>query len=49
LTDLGSTNGTFVNGQELGPNVETQVMSSDVIVFGDSHLASFVYDVGSDQ
>lgn len=44
LTDLGSTNGTYVNGKELERNVETIVKSSDVVVFGDDHLASFIYD-----
>ena len=49
LTDLGSTNGTYINGKEIERNVETAVKSSDVIVFGDSHLASFIYDASSDE
>lgn len=48
LVDLGSTNGTFVNGKELERNVETVVKSSDVIVFGDDHLASFIYDASEE-
>ena len=45
LTDLGSTNGTYVNGKELDRDVEYVVKGSDEIVFGDDHLASFIYDV----
>mmetsp|Transcript_12177 Transcript_12177/g.34542 ORF Transcript_12177/g.34542 Transcript_12177/m.34542 type:complete len:152 (+) Transcript_12177:275-730(+) len=48
LTDLGSTNGTYVNGKELERNVETAVKTSDVIVFGDGHLASFIYDASEE-
>lgn len=48
LTDLGSTNGTYVNGKELERNVETVVKTSDVIVFGDGHLASFIYDASDE-
>ena len=47
LTDLGSTNGTYVNGKELDRNVEYVVKSSDEIVFGDDHLASFIYDAST--
>lgn len=43
VTDLGSTNGTYINGKELEPQQETCVNIQDEIVFGDSHLASFVF------
>jgi pSer/pThr/pTyr-binding forkhead associated (FHA) protein len=34
LTDLGSTNGTFVNGARLAPNVTMTITANDTIVFG---------------
>jgi len=43
VTDLGSTNGTYINGKELEPQQEICVNIQDEIVFGDSHLASFVF------
>lgn len=43
VTDLGSTNGTYINGKELEPQQEVCVNIQDEIVFGDSHLASFVF------
>lgn len=43
VTDLGSTNGTYINGKELTPQQEVCVNIQDEIVFGDGHLASFVF------
>lgn len=43
VTDLGSTNGTYLNGKELEPQQEINVNVQDEIIFGDSHLASFVF------
>lgn len=52
VTDLGSTNGTYLNGKELAPQQEVCVNIQDEIIFGDSHLASFVFledDMPSDD
>ncbi len=38
IEDKGSTNGTFVGGQRLRPNVETKVTRGDLIKLGDSEL-----------
>lgn len=44
ITDLNSTNGTVVNGQELSPmdNIEVEVGSE--VIFGDMYLARFLLD-----
>lgn len=44
ITDLNSTNGTVVNGQELSPmdNIEVEVGSE--VIFGDMYLARFLVD-----
>jgi hypothetical protein len=34
LMDLGSSNGTFINGKRLNPNVETMLGNGDVIALG---------------
>jgi pSer/pThr/pTyr-binding forkhead associated (FHA) protein len=36
VQDLGSTNGTFLNGVRLSPGVRTQIYDGDSISFGDS-------------
>ncbi|KAI8467167.1 MAG: SMAD/FHA domain-containing protein [Monoraphidium minutum] len=48
VTDLNSTNGTMVNGQELSPmdNVEVEVGAE--ITFGDIYLARFQLDMVTD-
>lgn len=43
VTDLGSTNGTLLNGKEIEPNQEIAVRVGEEIVFGDSHLGSFIF------
>lgn len=43
VMDLGSTNGTLLNGKEIEPRVETAVREGEEIVFGDSHLGSFIF------
>eukprot|EP00878_Enallax_costatus_P002873 GHUV01003066.1.p2 GENE.GHUV01003066.1~~GHUV01003066.1.p2 ORF type:complete len:192 (+),score=47.40 GHUV01003066.1:321-896(+) len=44
ITDLNSTNGTLVDGKELGPmdNIEVEVGSE--VIFGDMYLAKFRLD-----
>lgn len=44
ITDLGSTNGTFVNGQRLTPQVARQLNPGDSIRIGD---AQYTYEGGS--
>ena len=47
LTDLGSTNGTFVNEQRLSPRVPRLLVSNDVIRIGSTRLT---YEIaGSDD
>ncbi|MEW5300578.1 MAG: hypothetical protein WDW36_003497 [Sanguina aurantia] len=41
VTDLGSTNGTVVDGLELAPNVETMLAVGGEVTFGDEFLARF--------
>ena len=41
VTDLGSTNGTFVDGVELEPNAKVAVSPGQEVIFGDMHLAAF--------
>ncbi|KAL2322100.1 hypothetical protein Fmac_026479 [Flemingia macrophylla] len=41
VTDLDSTNGTFINQKRLRPGVVTPISSGSVITFGDTHLAMF--------
>lgn len=41
VVDLGSTNGTYINDEEIDPNKEQDVKVSDALVFGDTHLAKF--------
>lgn len=40
ITDLGSTNGTIVDGLELAPNVETMLAVGGEVTFGKSSLTS---------
>lgn len=39
LTDLGSTNGTWVNRAQLRPHRDTQIRARDTVAFGDSRIA----------
>ncbi|XP_022153741.1 zeaxanthin epoxidase, chloroplastic [Momordica charantia] len=41
ITDLDSTNGTFINDKRLNPGVVAAVSSGNCITFGDIHLAMF--------
>lgn len=42
VTDLGSTNGTFINGLELREMQSGEVAVGDEVTFGDPHVAMFV-------
>lgn len=42
VTDLGSTNGTYVNGVALEAGKGVQLGVGDVVIFGDEFLASFL-------
>ncbi|XVF47084.1 hypothetical protein PTKIN_Ptkin03bG0080700 [Pterospermum kingtungense] len=41
VTDLDSTNGTFINDQRLRPGVVNKVPPGSFLIFGDIHLAMF--------
>ncbi|KAK6646250.1 hypothetical protein PHAVU_L004437 [Phaseolus vulgaris] len=41
VTDLDSTNGTFINDKRLRPGVAATVSPGNSITFGDTHLAMF--------
>ena len=41
VTDLSSTNGTFIDGEELLPGVPTQLVVGGEVIFGDEFLARF--------
>ena len=41
VTDLTSTNGTFIDGEELLPGVPTQLVVGGEVIFGDEFLARF--------
>ena len=44
VIDLGSTNGTFVNGQKLSPNAPHRLNDGDIVRFGNT---SFSYLAGA--
>src|SRR5215831_6898214 len=44
ITDIGSTNGTFVNGLLLSPNVPQILRSNDTICIGDTVLTFQIRD-----
>eukprot|EP00249_Psilotum_nudum_P011663 c23307_g2_i2 orf=186-758(+) len=41
VTDLGSTNGTYVNGKRIKPQTAVSVPLGSRVTFGDDHLAAF--------
>lgn len=41
VTDLTSTNGTFIDGEELLPGVPTQLVVGGEVIFGDEFLARY--------
>lgn len=49
LTDLGSTNGTWVNRAQLRPHRDTQIRSRDTVAFGDSAVAFRVVALGPEN
>jgi hypothetical protein len=48
VTDLNSTNGTLVNGQELSPMDNVAVEVGAEVIFGDMYLARYQLDLVSD-
>lgn len=44
VADLGSTNGTFVDGSPLEPMAEVGVLPGQEVVFGDQYLAKYRLD-----
>jgi len=42
VTDLESTNGTFVNNERIEPGSKTQLSPGSNVIFGDSNLAAYV-------
>lgn len=49
ITDLNSTNGTVVNGQELTPMDNVEVAPGAEVIFGDMYLARFQLDAVADD
>ncbi|KAL6781723.1 CGL86 [Auxenochlorella protothecoides x Auxenochlorella symbiontica] len=49
VTDLGSTNGTFVDGKELPANEEREVLPGGEVTFGDVYLAKFSLEESADE
>ncbi|KAK4585836.1 hypothetical protein RGQ29_023162, partial [Quercus rubra] len=41
VTDLDSTNGTFIDDKRLRPGVPATVLPANYVIFGDIHLAMF--------
>ncbi|KAL4203177.1 hypothetical protein AMTRI_Chr01g102690 [Amborella trichopoda] len=41
VTDLDSTNGTYINEKRLNPGISAAASPGSCIVFGDTHLAAF--------
>jgi pSer/pThr/pTyr-binding forkhead associated (FHA) protein len=41
LTDLGSTNGTYLNGERISPHMPHRLSEGDRLVLGTLHLAVF--------
>lgn len=41
VTDLKSTNGTYVDDKQLRPDMATRVNADQILTFGDEHLAQF--------
>ncbi|KAK3235918.1 hypothetical protein CYMTET_53912 [Cymbomonas tetramitiformis] len=44
IMDLGSTNGTYLNGRQLTPAKPEMLALGDEVVFGDTHLGKFVLE-----
>lgn len=48
VTDLASTNGTWVDGVDLEPGKPTLLSAGSEVVFGDEHLCKFALEEISD-
>jgi len=50
IKDVGSTNGTYLNGNRINPNVERELRFGDVVGLGVSHVEdNDVIDVTKEQ
>jgi len=49
LTDLGSTNGTFVNGQRLGANVKQLLVAGDEVQLGQTRYVLEIMDSAPEE
>ncbi len=45
VTDLKSTNGTFVDNERIAPDTKTELATGANVIFGDANLASYVVQV----
>ena len=41
VTDLTSTNGTYIDGEELLPGIPQELTEGGEVIFGDEHCARF--------
>jgi len=48
VTDLKSTNGTFVDNERIAPDAKTELSTGANVIFGDANLASYVVQVVPD-
>lgn len=49
VTDLGSTNGTYIDGEELPAMKGTTLTPGSTVVFGDAYLAQYRLEALPDE